>query len=92
MYNILFPMGIGLFFLGLLTQPTLAGRLLSHPLMQALGRSSYAFYLIHAGIAAGALQKIGITHGGLRFILLVIIAHVLYLLIEKPAQQLLRAD
>lgn len=91
-YNTLLPIGIGLFFLGLLTQPSLAGRLLAHPLMLALGRSSYAFYLIHTGVAASALQRIGIVHNGLRFILLVIAAYSLYFLIEKPAQRLLRSD
>ncbi len=91
-YNILLPIGIGLFFLGLITQPSVVGRLLAHPSMQALGRSSYAFYLIHAGIAVSALQKLGIVHNGLRFILLVISAYLVYCLIEKPIQRLLRAD
>ena len=90
-YNILLPIGIGLFFLGLLTQPSVAGRLLSHPLMQVLGRSSYAFYLIHAGILVGAMQKIGIPTNGLRFLLLVVAGYLLYYLIEKPLQRLLRA-
>ncbi|WP_018620493.1 acyltransferase family protein [Spirosoma luteum] len=91
-YNILLPIGIGLFLLGLLTQPSVAGRLLSHPLMQVLGKSSYAFYLIHTGVLVNALQKIGIAHNGLRFILLVIAACLIYYLIEKPVQRLLRAD
>ena len=91
-YNIFLPIGIGLCMLGLIAQPSVAGRLLSHPLMQGLGRSSYAFYLIHTGIVASALQKVGVTHSGLRFTLLVIAAWLLYYLIEKPMQRLLRAD
>jgi peptidoglycan/LPS O-acetylase OafA/YrhL len=91
-YNILLPIGIGLFFLRLITQPSVAGRLLTHPLMQVLGRSSYAFYLIHTGIAASALQRIGVENNGLRFILLVTLACVVYYLIEKPLHRLFRAD
>ncbi len=91
-YNLLLPIGISLGMLGLITQPSVAGRLLSHPFMQVLGRSSYAFYLIHTGIVASALQKAGVTQSGLQFILLAVAACLLYYLIEKPLQQLLRAD
>ncbi|WP_020603813.1 acyltransferase family protein [Spirosoma spitsbergense] len=91
-YNILLPIGIGFFFTGLITQPSVAGRLLSHPLMQILGRSSYAFYLIHTGLLSNVLQKAGVTHSGLRFILLTVAAYLLYYLIESPLQRLLRAD
>ncbi len=60
--------------------------------MQALGRSSYAFYLIHVGVVASGLQKIGVTNYGLLFVLLVAIAHALYRFVEKPLQQRLRAN
>lgn len=91
-YSLILPVGIGLFFVGVITQPSVAGRWLSHPLMLALGRSSYAFYLIHTGIVVRAMPHAGITHNGLRFILLVIAAYLLYYLIEKPLQRLLRAN
>lgn len=91
-YNLILPIGIGLFFLGLITKPSVAGQLLSHPLMQALGRSSYAFYLIHTGTSASAIQTIGIVNNGLRFLLLILLAYLLYYLIERPLQRLLRTD
>ena len=91
-YNIALPIGIGLFLVGLITQSSVAGRLLSHPLMQVLGRSSYAFYLVHAGVVVSAMQYIGVENSGLQFLLLVALAYAVYYLIEKPLQRLLRAN
>ncbi len=90
-YNYLLPIGIGIFFMGLLKEKSVIRRLLAQRIMQALGRSSYAFYLIHVGVVAKGLYKIGLTHTGLLFFLLVLIAYVLYVRIEKPLQKRLRA-
>lgn len=92
LYNFGLPIGIGLVCLGLLTQTSVARQLLSHPFLQTLGRSSYAFYLIHSGVVANGLQKAGITHTGLLFCLLIMLAHVFYSFIEKALQQYFRTD
>lgn len=90
-YSYALPVGIGLLFWGLLRQKTSVGRLLSMPLAQLLGRSSYAFYLIHTGILANGLQQFGITSVWILFGMLVLIAHGLYVFIEKPLHRHLRA-
>ena len=90
-YNYLLPVGIGLFFMGLLDQRSICRQLLSQPIIQALGHSSYAFYLIHIGIVANGLQKYGVTNSGLLFGSLVLIACGLYATIEKPLQHYLRS-
>ena len=47
--NYLLAIAIALFFYGLLTESTNLKRLLSTPLVELLGKSSYIFYLIHLG-------------------------------------------
>lgn len=88
-YNCFLPLGIGLVFLDLLRTESVIHWVLSLPVFQALGRSSYAFYLIHIGILANGLQKAGLTNGWLLFISLVTVAHGLNVFIEKPLHQCL---
>ena len=60
--------------------------------MQALGRSSYAFYLIHVGLLPKLLQKTGLANTGwMPFGLLILIACGLYEWVEKPLNHRLRA-
>jgi peptidoglycan/LPS O-acetylase OafA/YrhL len=47
--NYILPIGIALFFYGLLTETTLLKKLLAAPFVELLGKSSYIFYLIHLG-------------------------------------------
>ncbi|MFY9464846.1 MAG: acyltransferase [Sediminibacterium sp.] len=47
--NVLLPIGIALFFYGLMKEKSLIRYWLSGSLMQLLGKSSYIFYLIHIG-------------------------------------------
>lgn len=89
-YNFVLPVGISLFFLGLLSSTSALRRVLSHSVVQSLGRSSYAFYLIHIGVVAHGLQRAGIDNRFLLFGLLVLIAHGLYVFIEKPLHRWLR--
>lgn len=91
-YNYLLPLGIGALLLELIDQPSFIQRLLSQPIMQALGRSSYAFYLIHTGVLSRGLQKLGITESGFLFGWLLILAYLLYRLVEKPLQEWLRVS
>ena len=89
-YNGLLPVGIGLLFVRLLTRNSGGRNWLEQPVFQALGRSSYAFYLIHVGVIANGVQWAGVENKGLLFILLIGIAHILYRLVEKPLNQWLR--
>ena len=90
-YNYLLPVGIALFFAGLLGEKTRIRNLLGHPFLQALGHSSYAFYLIHIGILSRLIQKTGLVNSKwLLFGVLLILAHGLYLWVEKPLQRYLR--
>ncbi len=91
-YNYVMPIGIGVLFLGLLNQKSIVRQFLSKPIMQTLGRSSYAFYLIHIGIIANGLHKVGITNHWLLFALLILIACGLYRFVEKPAHEWLRME
>jgi peptidoglycan/LPS O-acetylase OafA/YrhL len=50
--NIVLPIGVVVFFYGLMKEKSLIRYLLSTPLMQLLGKSSYIFYLIHIGFIA----------------------------------------
>ena len=89
-YNLALPVGICLFLMGLLNPASTMNRLLSHSFAQALGRSSYAFYLLHIGIVARAMQKAGIINYWLLFGLMVLLAYGLYALVERPLHQWLR--
>lgn len=48
--NIVFPFGVAILLLGLLTERSWLRAGLSTPLLQALGRSSYFFYLLHLSL------------------------------------------
>ena len=91
-YNYGLPIGIGILFAGLLRERTVLSRLLAQPIMQALGRSSYAFYLIHIGLLPRLLQKAGLADTAwLLFCLLIPIAHGLYAWVEKPLNRWFRS-
>ncbi|WP_420147552.1 acyltransferase family protein [Spirosoma sp.] len=90
-YNFLLPIGIGLLLLGLLQENSLIRSLLSTPFMQMLGRSSYGFYLIHLGVIATGLRKIGITTNWPLFGLLIFIAFIVHIAVEKPLHRIFRA-
>ncbi len=90
-YTYALPVGITLFIVGLIREPTFVSRGLARPATQALGRSSYAFYLIHVGVVAKGFDKTGAgSNRWLLFGLLVLVAHGLYRFVEKPLQRRLR--
>jgi peptidoglycan/LPS O-acetylase OafA/YrhL len=92
LYNYSLPVGIALFFAGLLLEKTFISRLLGQPLLQALGKSSYAFYLIHIGVLSRLVQKTGLANSAwVLFLVLVVLAHGLYVLVEKPLQRYFRS-
>ena len=86
-YNYVLPVGIGLFLMGLLRENFIIGSVLSQSILQPLGRSSYAFYLIHIGLITSGLRKIGVTNNWLFFGMLVLFSYGLYVMVEKPCQR-----
>ncbi|MDF7810762.1 acyltransferase [Hymenobacter sp. YC55] len=87
--NVVLPIGVALFFFGLLAEQTLLRKVLETPLMDKLGKSSYAFYLIHLGVLNTAISRFVTENMGVRFLLLVCVAWLLYQFVEKPAHRLL---
>ncbi|AXE20319.1 acyltransferase [Runella rosea] len=84
LYNLLLPVVIGFGLEGISTEKTFISSLLSHPLTQTLGKSSYAFYLIHIGPVAVVLQRYVSNNGLILLILLWIVSYGLYRWVEKP--------
>ncbi len=63
--NLVLPVFIAAFYLGLIRERTLLQRLLSSRVAGLLGRSSYAFYLIHIGVARDHLMRVFVLGAGL---------------------------
>lgn len=82
--NLILPvLGVGLLFWGLLTEETWLRKLLSTKLFQVLGRSSYAFYLIHVGVIYSAIHSILGSYPA-TVLALQVLAWVLYRVVEAP--------
>ncbi len=81
--------GISSFFWGILTERSFIAKVLANKLFELLGKSSYFFYLIHAGIFAGMISKIS---SNVFFIFFVVnLFSVLgYLIIEDPLRQIIK--
>lgn len=75
--------GIVPLFWGLIQEKTIVSRMLSSKMMLLLGKSSFVFYLIHMGVFVVILNKVS-TNGWFQFLMLNIIAAVIYKLIEHP--------
>ncbi len=85
--NFVLPCATGFLLLGLSSEKTMLARLLSSRPMQWLGKSSYAFYLIHIGVIQVALSEFISTNPIVLFILLNIVALGLYVAVERPLQR-----
>lgn len=79
-----FPVGVAILLFGLITETSWFSRLLASSLFQVLGKSSYAFFLIHGGIIASWLFTLWKGDRLLFFFSLVLISMVLYYLVERP--------
>lgn len=84
--NIILPVGIIMVFYGLIKERTWASSILKSRLFDLLGKSSYAFYLVHMGIFSVAIQQNVSKNYFIIFIFTNIIAILLYNFVEKPAQ------
>jgi len=88
--NILFPVAVTVFFMGLLIEQTWVNRFLQSPLMQLLGKSSYALFLVHTGIIAVAIQKNISNNIIVLFVLLQLLSILLFKGFEFPVNRWIR--
>ncbi len=95
--NVFLPLALGLVIYGLLTEKTKLRSILSTNTFEQLGKSSYAFYLLHYSYAFFLLHFYGISkifsfsgnldmlNYPLYFIQVVIVALLLHKYVEEPA-------
>lgn len=87
--NSLLLIGVLLFFYGLCTEVTWISRFFSTRLLLLLGNASFAFYLIHIGYVNQRIKPHLLLFDR-NYLLLWLIAVLLYLLFEKPVHHLLQ--
>lgn len=85
------PLGVALFFYGLITEKTWLRTLLATPVAQVLGKSSYAFYLVHLGVFELTIRQRIIDHTYVLFVIILGLALLLWKWVEEPLNQWLRA-
>jgi peptidoglycan/LPS O-acetylase OafA/YrhL len=85
--NFILPIAVGMIIAGLILENTRLQKLLTSPLMTLLGKSSYAFYLVHAGIFFAFLYRYVSENIFVLFVLLNVLAIGLYYFIEKPLNE-----
>jgi len=93
--NFALPVFVCILFSGLLSERTMFGRMLGSAPFVFLGRSSYAFYLVHYGVLA---SLVGSQLGGLDvrlqigilFVAVNAMSAILFLLVEHPANVWIR--
>ncbi|HEY5826156.1 MAG TPA: acyltransferase [Cyclobacteriaceae bacterium] len=85
--NFILPLAIATFIYGLIKENTWIQKILSSDLASLLGKSSYAFYLIHAGIFFSAIYHYVTQNVFLIFVLLLLTAMALYYFVEKPLNE-----
>lgn len=89
--NFLFPASVALFYHGLMTEKTYLRQLLASRLLVTLGKSSYAFYLIHVGIIYEVVHT-GLQAGYITtFLALNLVALLLWYMVEEPANRAIRS-
>ena len=84
-HQLLVPIATAVLIRGLITEDTWVRKFLSTKLMELLGKSSYAFYLIHIGVIASLFP----VNALLLFLILNVVAIALYYIVERPFQKLL---
>jgi peptidoglycan/LPS O-acetylase OafA/YrhL len=84
LFNFLIPVAIGIFYYGLLGEQTIANRILSNKWIVLLGKSSYAFYLLHIGMIAEVIYFHFTSAILLLYITLQLLSIAAYKVFEKP--------
>jgi len=89
-HNFISPVVIAVLLTGLMHENTVVSRLLSTPLAELLGKSSYTFYLVHVGV----FHKLFISYVAENLLLLLLfitgLSIVFYWLIERPLNSLVK--
>jgi peptidoglycan/LPS O-acetylase OafA/YrhL len=75
--------GVAPLFWGLMTENTWAARMLGSPVAVLLGRTSYAFFLLHLGVVFTAIQSFT-SNGIVTFVVLSALAWSLFRFVEEP--------
>lgn len=88
--NWILPFGIAAFYYGLIKERSWLSQLLGSKLFDVLGKSSYAFYLVHIGIFATFITGYVTANVWFAFILLNLLSILLYYLVEHPLNIALR--
>ena len=88
-HELFLPIGIIIFFWGLMSEKTWVSKILSTKFFLLLGNASFVFYLIHLSYFNMKLKSY-VYLPDRNFVLLWICAIVIYLLIEKPLYELCR--
>jgi peptidoglycan/LPS O-acetylase OafA/YrhL len=89
--NFLLPGAIALFFYGLIRENTFVQTMLSSKIPVMLGKASYTFYLIHAGIIYSLINHLFPGEYLLSFLLLNLIALTLWHTLEEPLNSIIRS-
>ena len=87
--NLILPCFVALLLLGLIKEKTLFSRLLSTPLFQSLGRSSYAFYLLHMGIFSELYFRV-FDAKYILFPFMILVSTAFYYFVESPLNNWIR--
>jgi peptidoglycan/LPS O-acetylase OafA/YrhL len=74
----------------LIFENTFISRAFSSSIGQLLGKSSYAFYLIHVGFIEVGLYKFVSSNSAILFLILNIISIFIYLYIEEPLNNIVK--
>lgn len=88
--NIALPIGILIFFYGLVYKESAIKKMLSTNVMVELGNSTYSFYLIHTSFVAGLIQKYISTNVMIVFICMVVFSFLFYKTVEQPLAKAIR--
>lgn len=89
--NLVLPLGISMFFYGLLTERTQLAHLFSTKVAQILGKSSYAFYLVHMGVLSVFVKR-NISDSPMVILAVALgVAYLLWRFVEEPLQAMLRS-
>lgn len=89
--NTVVPLFIAALFYGLLTEHTWLRSLLSTKLFDLLGKSSYVFYLIHVGVLNVLVRKYIAPDTITQFVVLNLVAVLLYKFVESPLHRWLKS-
>lgn len=88
--NIALPLAVCAILAGLVSGPTIVSRALSSRPALLLGRSSYAFYLVHIGVISTAIQAHipnDIWRSFRLFAVMNAVAIAFYILVERPSHR-----